>query len=175
MSKPPIVAVMIAFFLSLAGWPSTHLATDGCWGSQKAAAAPAISLDTNNEPLRGVLEKIYKTTGWQVKAPDKWLDRPVSQTLNNVTLEEGLRAVLKNAGMENLLLLYDENTRVVTLFDTESPQSQAARRPAAQTTIQPPFVSTSGEPDPILKRAAERAAGPAAPQERRRTRRSEEP
>jgi hypothetical protein len=171
MSKRPITFIMLVFAVLLVGIPSAHLTTDCCWGSDKESAGPAITLDIKNEPLRTVLGKISKTTRWKINAPDLWMDKPVTQTLNKVTLEEGLRSVLKGAGIENLLLMYDENITVVTLFDTESPQTQAAGRPPAPVRAPPPLVSTSGRPDPILERAAERSAGGGSAAGNRRSRR----
>jgi hypothetical protein len=171
MPKQPITFIVFVFVVLFVELFSANLPTDYCWGSDKESADPAITLDVKNEPLRTVLGKISKTTRWQIKAPDKWMDKPVSQRLNKATLEEGLRAVLKSAGVEDLLLLYDENIKVVTLFDTEGPQKQAAGRPPAPIRVQPPLVSTSGRPDPILERAAERAAGQAPSRGIRRSRR----
>ena len=171
MPKQPITFIMFVFVVFLVGLPSANLTTTYCWGSDKESAGPAITLDVKNEPLRSVLGKISKATRWKIKAPDKWMDKPVTQTLNKVTLEEGLRSVLRNAGVENLMLMYDENIKVVTLFDTESPQKQSADRPPAQVNVQQRFVSTTGEPDPILKRAAERAAGTGSSRVNRRANR----
>jgi hypothetical protein len=171
MRKLSITFIMFVFVVFLVGLPSANLPAAYCWGADKTSADSTITLDVKNEPLRSVFGKISKTTRWQIKAPDKWLDKPVSQTLNKATLEEALSAVLKSAGVEDLLLLYDENIKVVTLFDTEGPQKQAAGRPVAQTNAQQRFVSTTGEPDPILKRAAERAAGQTPLRGNRRSRR----
>jgi hypothetical protein len=171
MLKQPITFIIFVFVVFFVGLLSTNLKATHCWGADKESAAPAITLDVQNEPLRSVLGKISKTTRWKINAPDIWMDKPVTQTLNKVTLEEGLRSVLKNAGVENLLLMYDENLKVVTLFDTESPQKQAAGRPPAPVYAQPPVVSTSGRPDPILERAAERGAGPGSSRTSRRAKR----
>lgn len=171
MPKQPITFIVFVFAVLFVELFSANLTTDYCWGSDQESAAPVITLDVQNEPLRSVLGKISKTTGWKIKTPDKWMDKPVTQTLNKVTLEEGLRSVLTSAGIEDLLLMYDENVKVVTLFDTEGPQKQAAGRPPAPIRVQPPLVSTSGRPDPILERAAERAAGPGPSRGIRRSRR----
>jgi hypothetical protein len=166
MLKQPIT--FIIFVLLIGAFLSANLPTDCCWGADKESSDPAITLDVKNEPLRSVLGNISKTTRWKINAPDLWMEKPVTQTLNKVTLEEGLRSVLKSAGVENLLLMYDENIKEVTLFDTESPQKQAAGRPPAQVRAPPPLVSTSGGPDPILERAAERAAGAGSSRSTRR-------
>jgi hypothetical protein len=170
MSKQPLTLGMLFIAVLLVGFLSVNLTTDYCWGSALESVAPAITLDVKNEPLRSVLGKISKTTRWQIKAPDKWMDKPVTQTLNKVTLEEGLRSVLKSAGVENLLLMYDENIRVVTLFDIEGAQKQAAGRPPAPIRAEP-LVSSTGRPDPILERAAERNAGAGSLRGSRRSRR----
>jgi len=170
MPKQLVTFIMFVFVVFLAGLLSANLTPDYCWGSDKVSTHSTITLDVKNEPLRSVLGKISKTTQWKIKAPEKWMDKPVSQTLNKATLEEGLRAVLKSAGVEDLLLLYDENIKVVTLFDTEGPQKQAANRPAAQPNAQQRFVSTTGQPDPILERA-KREAGPGPSRGNRRSRR----
>ena len=159
MPKQHITFRMFIFIGFFAGLLSACLATDCCWGADKEAAAPVITLDVKNEPLRSVLGKISQTTHWRINAPDIWMEKSVTQTLNRVTLEEGLRSVLKSAGIDDLLLMYDENIKMVTLFDTESPQKQAAGRPPAPVRVPPPLISTTGRPDPILERAAERAAG----------------
>ena len=161
------------------GLLAANLTATSCWGSDKVSAKATITLEVNNEPLRSVLGKITKTTRWKITAPDKWMDRPVTQILSEATLEEGLRAVLNNAGVENLLLLYDENIQVVTVFDTENSATPSADRlPAkapAQTQAKPnaqrPFISRPAGPDPILQRAAERAAGRAPARVNRRARR----
>jgi len=171
MPKQPITAAIVVFVVLLVGLLSANLKTDCCWGADKESVGPEITLDVRNEPLRSVLGKISKTTGWKIKAPDRWMDKPVTQTLNKVTLEEGLRSVFRNAGIEDLMVMYDENIKAVTLFDTENPQRQSADRLPAQVNAQPPVVSATGERDPILRRAAERAAGDAPSQGSRRSRR----
>jgi hypothetical protein len=146
------IAIKISVAVFFVGLFSANLTATLCWGSDHVSANPMITLDVKNEQLRSVLGKISKTTRWMIKVPDKWLDKPVTQTLNKVTLEEGLRFILKDAGVENLLLMYDENIKLITVFDTESPQRQSADRPVAQVNAQPPVVSATDERDPTLKR-----------------------
>jgi len=142
----------IIFTLFFIGSLSAHLTATLCWGSDKVSANPTITLDVANEPLKGVFGKISKATGWKIKAPEKWMEKPVTQTLHKASMEEGLRSILKNAGIENLLLMYDEDIMAVTIFDTESAQGQSADRPSAQATARTPVVPVSD--DPILSRPA---------------------
>jgi hypothetical protein len=123
-----------------------------CWGADKATAPATITLDVRNEPLRNVLEKITKTTRWKIKVPDKWLDRPVTQTLSKVALEEGLKSVLNNTGVDNLLLMYDEYFKVVTVFDTERSQPPSANPlPVQAPAVQGAIVAAPNTPVPLLQ------------------------
>jgi hypothetical protein len=132
----------------------------GCWlviflprGAEQSAAPATITLEVINVPLDSVLKKITKKTRWKIKVPDKWLDRPVTQTLNKASLEEGLRSVLNNAGIGNLLIKYDEYFKVVTVFDTESAQNHPGIASPVPVNAQPPVVSMPAEPDSRLQRA----------------------
>ena len=157
MHKQSIAIQKIIFTLFFIGLLSAALTATLCWGSDKVSANPKITLAVTNEPLKGVLGKISKTTGWKIKAPEKWMEKPVTQTLNKASMEEGLRSILKNAGIENLLLMYNEDIMVVTIFDTESAQGQSANRPSAQVNARTPGVPVTDEPS--LSRPA-REAGP---------------
>jgi hypothetical protein len=169
-----IMRMFIAVFF--VGLLSAALPATPCRGSDRASADPTITLDVQNEPLRSVLGKISKTTRWQIKVPDKWMDKPITQTLNSVSLEEGLRFILKDAGVENLLLTYDEERKTVTVYDTEVRPVQSTNRPAAQDDARPPAFSASDQPDPMLKRPTQNGgSGPARGTTRARNRRPAHP
>jgi hypothetical protein len=154
MSKEAIVALIIFALQFLAGAPAAHLSATQCWASDRESVDPTFTLDVTNEPLRGVLGRIYKKTGWKIKAPEKWMDKQITQTLNEVTLEKGLRYILRDAGVENLLLTYDENIKVVTVFDTEIQQERSASVPDTRMTARPSVLPPT---DPILSRRAKEA------------------
>ena len=159
MHRQSIAIQNIISTLFFIGLLSADLTATHCWGSDKVSANPTITLAVTNEPLKGVLGKISKTTGWKIKAPEKWMEKPVTQTLNKASIEEGLRSTLKNAGIENLLLMYNEDIMVVTIFDTESAQGQSANLPSAQVNARTPGAPVTD--DPILSRPARDAgSGP---------------
>ena len=157
MPKQAVAILRIIFVVFSAGSLSVALPVTPCQGSERVSADPTITLDVQNAPLRRVLDEIAKTTGWKIKAPDKWMDKPITQTLNKVSMEEGLRFILKDAGVENLLLTYDESRKTITVYDTEIQQGQSANSPAAQDDVRPPVFSASGQPDPMLTRPAKEA------------------
>jgi hypothetical protein len=152
-----LIAIMKkCFTLFCVGLLAANLASTSCWGADESASAPAtITLDVKNEPLRSVLGKITKATRWKIKAPDKWLDKPVTQTLSKATLEDGLKSLFNNAGVENLFIMYDEYFKVVTIYDTESTPRPAAGNSSVQLpnhpSIPPPTITAPNEPGPRLQ------------------------
>ena len=172
MPRQSATIMRIIFVVLFAGSLSVALPATPCRGSDRASTDPAITLDVQNEPLRSVLEGISKTTQWKIKVPDKWMDKPITQSLNNVSMEEGLRFILRDAGVANLLLTYDENRKTITVYDTEIPQGQSANRPMVQDDPRPPVLVTTDQPDPMLKRPTKDAgAGPSQGTTRARNRR----
>jgi hypothetical protein len=198
MLKRSIALLRVSLTLILIAFPTVHLAASPCWGSDQPPADPTITLNADNEPLQSVFAKISKTTSWKIEAPNKWMNRPITQTLNGVPLAEGLRFILKSAGIENILLLYDDNNRVITVFDTENAVKQSAAVPSGQTGVRSPFlppipvppaaappVQTSVQPpvvpplpvpppgdDPALKRRTTDAGSDQTPGSRRTRRRN---
>jgi hypothetical protein len=148
------VAFGVIFGVFLAVSLSVALPATPCRGADRVSAGPTITLDVQNEPLRSVLGKISKTTGWKITAPDKWMDKPITQTLYQVSMEEGLRFILRDAGVENLLLTYDENGKTITVYDTQIQQGQSVNSPPAQGIARPPVFSAIDQSDPMLKRPA---------------------
>ena len=140
MLKRSIALLRVCCAVFFIAFPTVHLAAAPCWGSDRSPADPTITLNADNEPLRSVFAKISKTTSWKIQAPDKWMNRPITQTLTAVPLAEGMRSILKSAGIENILLLYDDNSRVITVFDTETALRQSTAVPPGQTSVQQPVV-----------------------------------
>jgi hypothetical protein len=173
------VALRVILVVFLAELLSFALPAPPCRGSDRAPADPTISLDVQNEPLRNVLGEISKITGWKIKVPEKLMDKPITQTLNQVSIEEGLRFILKAVGVENLLLTYDETGKTITVYDTEIPQGHSANRPPVQGDAPPPVFSTSDRSDPLLQRPAketgsEPSRGTTRSRSRKQTDREEE-
>jgi hypothetical protein len=174
----------VFFAVLLIAFPLVHLAAAPCWGSDQGAADPTITLNADNEPLQSVFAKIEKATSWKIHAPDRWMNRPVSQTLNGVPLAEGLRSILKSAGIENILLLYDNDNRMITVFDTENALKQSTAVPSAQSPVFPPVQPSVQQPDvppppvpppgddPILKRRTGDSGSGQTPSSRKTKRRN---
>ena len=163
MLKRSIALLRVCCAVFFIAFPMVHLAAAPCWGSDRSPAEPTITLNADNEPLQSVFAKISKTTSWKIQAPDKWMNRPITQTLTGVPLAEGMRSILKSAGIENILLLYDDNNRVITVFDTETALRQSTTVPPGQTSVQQPVAPPPPAPPPAFPPAQASAQPSAAP------------
>jgi hypothetical protein len=102
----------ILFLVCLAGVISAHLVVTPSWASEKYARSAVVSLDVKNEPLGVVLDKISSDTGHKILVNREWADLPVTARLHNVTVEEGLRRLLKNF---NYALVFQDNEKRISI------------------------------------------------------------
>jgi type II secretory pathway component GspD/PulD (secretin) len=79
-----------------------------------------FSIRAANEPLREVLEKISKVSGYEIRFNTQLSDERVSLQLDNVTLNEALARVLQ---AYNHMSLWDDANHIITLliFKKNSP------------------------------------------------------
>ncbi|WP_155317499.1 hypothetical protein [Desulfosarcina alkanivorans] len=61
-----------------------------------SVAYPVIKLTVNNQPLGEVLAAITTETGYEFNINEQWESHPVSATLDNLSLEQGLKRLLRN-------------------------------------------------------------------------------
>jgi len=60
-----------------------------------------FSLDVKDEPLGEVLVKISKATGYEITIDTGYAKFPITASLKNVTLHEGLRRILGRLNKDN--------------------------------------------------------------------------
>lgn len=134
-----------------------------------------FSLDVNNERLDNVLDRISKASGYEITVNEGWRSKTVSARLENVTLEEGLKAIMEELGRPSYVLIYDkERKRIeIVLVPASSSKSESARKiePSAPLRRQQQAVVPTqerGKPvaRPSLRRIRERSAKPTASPEK---------
>jgi type II secretory pathway component GspD/PulD (secretin) len=72
-----------------------------------------FSIRAANEPLREVLKKISKASGYEIRFNTQLADERVSIQLDNMTLNEALARVLQ---AYNHMSLWDDANYIITLF-----------------------------------------------------------
>jgi hypothetical protein len=146
-----------------------------CWGADKDNSA-VFSLAVNNEPLGEVLEKISKASGYQITVNEGWRNKTVSVRLENVTLEDGLKAVMEELGRPSHVLIYDKERKTIEIVlltssasDSESATQVESSGPfrRLRQIVPPPAQRAKPVARPGLRRM--RARSPTPPVSREKT------
>ncbi|MFC1867691.1 hypothetical protein ACFL0H_06110 [Thermodesulfobacteriota bacterium] len=136
-------AILIIF---VAGMILINLPISFCWGADKGSADPVLTLDFENEPLMSVLNKISDATGWKIVIDRRWMHNPITRNLDGVPLGKGLRLVLKNTGIQNQIMIYDEGEKTITVLDAESIQYQPDNQFMSKADAKTLVFATKDEP-----------------------------
>jgi hypothetical protein len=80
--------------------------------AQNVTGDPLISLTVHNEPLGEVLADITRATGYRFNLNREWQDYPVSATIDNLTLEQGLKRLLRSL---NHTIIWEADKRVTIM------------------------------------------------------------
>jgi hypothetical protein len=140
------------------------------WAAERENQS-VFSLDVNNEPLDDVLHRISKASGYEITVNEGWRGKTVSARLENVTLEEALKAIMEELGRPSYLLVYDkEKKRIeIVLVPASSLTPESARKvePSAplrrqQQALPPTLERGNPVTRPSPRRIRERTPGPTA-------------
>jgi hypothetical protein len=118
-----------------------------------ATADRLITLTAKNEPLGNVLETISRDTGYRFNLNRKWKDYPVSATIGNLPLEQGLKRLLRSL---NYSIVW-ESDRVVTIMvfgkaDPSRPSSDISFASPPQTYQEETEPTAETEPPSVDER-----------------------
>ena len=78
--------------------------------AQEQSPDPVISLTVKDEPLIDALDTIAQQTGYEFGLTPQWEDHPVSATINNLPLEQGLKRLLRSL---NHTILWEADNMVI--------------------------------------------------------------
>ncbi|MEJ2655782.1 MAG: hypothetical protein P8012_01110 [Desulfobacterales bacterium] len=112
-----------------------------------------ISLTAKDEPLGDVLKKVSAATGYEIILDNNWQSYPVSISLDKVSLQKGLKRILKD--LNNVIVYVSSKKINIIIYDKISPQKESSpsstdasfgRNPVSrQRSYRPP---TPDIPDP---------------------------
>lgn len=106
-----VFLILALFLISFA-----HFIAHKCIASNTEAVSPRLYLTVENEPLRRVLEKVSAFTGYTITINKEVADVPITARLKDVSLEEGLRRLLR--GFNHTLVTQEEKKKIViTIYD----------------------------------------------------------
>ena len=90
---------------------ATNLFSMPSWGSEIQSEPAVFSLDVKDEPLREVLGKITKATGYTIRVNKKWADLPITASMQNVTIEDAFKKILYNYA-----LIIQNKEKIISIF-----------------------------------------------------------
>lgn len=137
-----------------------HLIAHDCRASNNESISPIFSLTVENEPLKRVLEKVSTSTGYTITISKELADVPVTAGFKDVSLDEGLRRLLKGFNY-TVVTLENEKQIVITVYGSGQ---NSGKIPIAESSevIRPAHSREGGVPqEPIEeKRMQQRRVAP---------------
>ena len=110
-----------------------------------SVAYPVIKLTVNNQPLGEVLNAITDETGYAFSINEEWESHPVSATIDNLSLEQGLKRLLRNL---NHTIIWDSNQIItIMVYGNTDSTSHHSRISHAATPRSIPAVPPAGAED----------------------------
>jgi hypothetical protein len=148
-----IAAIWQAWFLALELSPRMYAA--------EKEKGVLVSLSANNERFGDVLGKLSKDSGYEITVNEGWRSKVVSAKLENVTLDEVLKALIEDLGRPSHLLIFDKEKKRIEIVVVAPPTSQpeSAMKAEAPATMrrQPPALTSMPErPRPASRSALRR-------------------
>ncbi len=96
-----------------------------CYAAVTNYAEPVVSVASNNEPLRKVLDKISKSTGYKIEITEGWELKPITVDILDMSLDKSLRKIIRALGSpSNSIINYINEKRIkINIFDTPAVSS----------------------------------------------------
>jgi hypothetical protein len=81
---------------------------------------PVVTITTKNEPLKKVLEKISKATGYKIEVTEGWENRLISADFINAPLDTSLKKIIKAlGGPSNSIVTYEKSRNIkIIIFES---------------------------------------------------------
>jgi len=105
-------------------------------------AEPRITLTAANQPLGEILDNITGETGYRFNLNDRWEEYPVSATIRNLPLEQGLKRLLRSL---NHTIIW-ESDKVVTIKVFGKAEAGDTTGPSISFAAPPQEVPETPEP-----------------------------
>lgn len=147
-----VVGMGIVAVLGLSGGQS--------FAAQETTQDPLINITAANQPLGQVLDQITGETGYQFDIDPKWENHRVSATLNDISLERGLKRLLRS--LNHSIIWESDNTITIVVYG----KSEPGRDQGAVSYASPP-QEVPEEPEPEIE--LEAAFGDEQPSDRSET------
>lgn len=129
------IAVLILLLLSILSFISPIPSSAG---NESNAGDELISLKVKDEPLGNVLNKISTATGYDISLDNKWQNYRVTASLEEVSLHEGLKRILRDL---NSAIIYTSERKIkIVIYDKTASEESSYAPPVEQPSDQGPAI-----------------------------------
>ena len=132
---------------------------------QASSGDDLISLNVQNKPLGEVLDQISESTGYEFTIDASWKNRPVTSSLTNVPLHDGLKRILGNL---NNAIIYEADGKIRIVIHEKTPSGRTPGSYQGRTPSYPrqtPRRRASSPPPVTRPPVSEPADSPEATEE----------
>ena len=123
------IALIILLFLATL---SLFLPVSSSAASEIDSGEKLISLTVKDEPLGDVLYKVSMATGYDISLDDKWQNYRVTASLEEVSLQKGLKRILKNL---NSAIIYVSSKKIKIIIFDKTASEGASYTPSDETPL----------------------------------------
>lgn len=85
-----------------------------------SAKEPVVTITAKNEPLKMVLNKISKTTGYKIEVTNGWENKFISVDVTGMSLDKSLKRIIKALGNPSNSIVTYENSKTIKIIFLES-------------------------------------------------------
>ena len=128
-------------------------------GCKDSIAEERISLDVKDQPLGEVLEDLSAETGYRFRIDERWNNFPVTASMKNEPLHQGLKRILRN--LNNAVIYGSDKTIRIKIYDQQKAFGLPAGQPLAnrsnEGTEYPPVISVNSQSSTPEDRARNRS------------------
>lgn len=109
--------IMKAFIMGLwavvvIGLPAASL----CWSKNQGSDGAVFPLEVKDKPIREVLNQLGQAAGYSIEISTSWKNIRITVPPNIVIFEEGIKVILKSAGIKNYALISDETQKKLAIY-----------------------------------------------------------
>ena len=112
------ISICLLFLLEIIGTYGTHVSQ--CCASVSFSSEVSFSLDIESLPLKKACDIILNKTDYKLIFDPKWQDKAITLKFDDVPLYEGIRRIIKIAGITNYALVQNSNEIKILSFDNIS-------------------------------------------------------
>jgi hypothetical protein len=135
----------LCILLCLCGIALINILPLPCFGVGVGYSEPVFSITSTNEPLYRLLERISKITSYQIEITKNWENKLISANIENATLEEAIKKVIKLIGSPSHAIVKNDSPKKVEIIISGVPSGYSSA--GTKSLVEPQQRQTQEAPN----------------------------